>query len=192
MGFLWSKIWDFMSSTPGFKVIMCGLNNAGKTTTLYKLFLDEVVATKPTIGSNVEEIQYKDLKFLMWDIGGQESSRATWASYYSGTSVIIFVLDSTDRTRLPISKQELHNMLSHEQLRDSILLVFSNKNDLKGAMTSNEVCELMGLDKIKNRHWHIQSCCALTGEGYQRLLIRTLNVVVLGLFWPSPGNIITT
>jgi GTPase SAR1 family protein len=49
--------------------------------------LDEVVVTNPTIGSNVEEIQYKNIKFLMWDIGGQESLRASWANYYAGTDV---------------------------------------------------------------------------------------------------------
>ncbi|MCL4419352.1 ADP-ribosylation factor-like protein [Patescibacteria group bacterium] len=100
--------------------------------------MDEVVATKPTLGANVEEIQYKNMRFLMWvsspptlhplllrrpvltslkDIGGQESARATWSSYYSGTSVIIFVIDSTDRTRLPISKKELTTMLNHEVLK---------------------------------------------------------------------------
>lgn len=122
-----------------------------------------------------------DFVFLLIckDIGGQESARATWANYYSGTSVIIFVIDSTDRTRLPISKKELSSMLAHEvrsvdcvlsetlqNLKDSKLLVFANKNDLKGAMTAGEISEAMGLEKIKDRPWHIQSCCALTGDGY--------------------------
>eukprot|EP01127_Copromyxa_protea_P004253 TRINITY_DN14134_c0_g1_i1.p1 TRINITY_DN14134_c0_g1~~TRINITY_DN14134_c0_g1_i1.p1 ORF type:complete len:179 (+),score=15.47 TRINITY_DN14134_c0_g1_i1:215-751(+) len=165
MGFILSKFWETVLNIPEFKVIICGLNNSGKTTTLYKLFLDEVVATKPTLGANVEEIQYKNMKFLMWDIGGQESARATWANYYGGTSVIIFVIDSTDRTRLPISKKELSGMLSHAGLADSKLLVFANKNDLKGAMTAAEITEIMGLENIKDRPWHIQSCCALTGDG---------------------------
>ena len=50
-------------------------------------------------------------------------------------------------------------------LKNSKLLVFANKNDLKGAMTAAEISEFVGLETIKDHAWHIQSCCALTGEG---------------------------
>lgn len=75
---------------------------------------DKVVVTAPTIGSNVEEITYKNIRFLMWDIGGQESSRASWSTYYQNTQVVILVIDSTDRKRLGIVNKELQNILSHE------------------------------------------------------------------------------
>jgi len=150
-----------------YKCIIVGLNGVGKTSILYRLMLDEVVDTKPTIGSNVEEIQYKNVKFVMWDIGGQESLRASWPNYYSDAAVIIFVLDSTDRERLPITKKEMYDMLKHERLVNSKLLVLANKNDLKGAMSQAEVSEFLGLTSLKDHTWHIQSCCALTGEGYE-------------------------
>eukprot|EP00029_Vermamoeba_vermiformis_P009490 TRINITY_DN4745_c0_g1_i1.p1 TRINITY_DN4745_c0_g1~~TRINITY_DN4745_c0_g1_i1.p1 ORF type:complete len:181 (+),score=25.96 TRINITY_DN4745_c0_g1_i1:94-636(+) len=165
MGFWISKLWNKVWNLDQFKVIIVGLNNAGKTTTLYKLLLDEVVVTNPTIGSNVEEVNYKNIKFLMWDIGGQESTRASWGNYYAGTDVVIFVIDSTDRERLPVSKVELEKMLSNESLKNALILVFANKNDLKGAMTSAEISDLLGLNRVKDHQWHIQSCCALTGEG---------------------------
>uniref|UniRef100_A0A6Q2X2H1 ADP-ribosylation factor-like 8 n=1 Tax=Esox lucius TaxID=8010 RepID=A0A6Q2X2H1_ESOLU len=76
--------------------------------------MNEVVHTSPTIGSNVEEIVVKNTHFLMWDIGGQESLRSSWNTYYSNTEFIILVVDSTDRERLVISKEELHKMLAHE------------------------------------------------------------------------------
>uniref|UniRef100_A0A4W4DTQ1 ADP-ribosylation factor-like 5C n=1 Tax=Electrophorus electricus TaxID=8005 RepID=A0A4W4DTQ1_ELEEL len=76
--------------------------------------MKEVVHTSPTIGSNVEEIVVKNTHFLMWDIGGQESLRASWNTYYSNTEFIILVVDSTDRERLAISKEELYRMLAHE------------------------------------------------------------------------------
>lgn len=49
--------------------------------------LNEVVATNPTIGSNVEEFVYKNIRFLMWDLGGQEVLRASWNTYYLNTQV---------------------------------------------------------------------------------------------------------
>lgn len=76
--------------------------------------MDEVVVTSPTIGSNVEEVTFKNLHFLMWDIGGQESLRMSWATYYAGAKAVIMVIDSTDRERLGLAKEELYKMLAHE------------------------------------------------------------------------------
>ena len=76
--------------------------------------MNEVVHTSPTIGSNVEEVKWRNLHFVMWDIGGQESLRQAWSTYYSGTSFLILVVDSTDRERLTITKEELYKMLSNE------------------------------------------------------------------------------
>ena len=53
------------------RVLMVGLDNAGKTTILYKLTLDQIVSTIPTIGLNIETITYNDIKFHVWDLGGQ-------------------------------------------------------------------------------------------------------------------------
>lgn len=155
-------------STVGFKehkVIIVGLDNAGKTTILYQFLMNEVVHTSPTIGSNVEEIVVKNTHFLMWDIGGQESLRSSWNTYYSNTEFIILVVDSTDRERLVISKEELYKMLAHEDLRKAALLIFANKQDMKDCMSAAEISKYLTLSSIKDHPWHIQSCCALTGEG---------------------------
>nr|XP_031540953.1 ADP-ribosylation factor-like protein 5B isoform X2 [Vicugna pacos] len=133
------------------KVIIVGLDNAGKTTILYQFLMNEVVHTSPTIGSNVEEIVVKNTHFLMWDIGGQESLRSSWNTYYTNTEFIILVVDSIDRERLAITKEELYRMLAHE--------------DMKGCMTAAEISKYLTLSSIKDHPWHIQSCCALTGEG---------------------------
>ncbi|XP_057571940.1 putative ADP-ribosylation factor-like protein 5C isoform X2 [Hippopotamus amphibius kiboko] len=150
---------------PEHKVIIVGLDNAGKTTILYQFLTNEVVHTCPTIGSNVEEIVLQKTHFLMWDIGGQETLRSTWNTYYSNTEFIILVIDSTDRDRLLTTREELYKMLAHEALRDASVLIFANKQDMKDSMTTVEISEFLTLSAIKDHPWHIQGCCALTGEG---------------------------
>ncbi|KAI2660600.1 ADP-ribosylation factor-like protein 5A [Labeo rohita] len=76
--------------------------------------MNEVVHTSPTIGSNVEEIVVNNTHFLMWDIGGQESLRSSWNTYYTNTEFVIVVVDSTDRERISVTREELYRMLAHE------------------------------------------------------------------------------
>lgn len=156
---------DFFCSYTEHKIVMVGLDNAGKTTILYQFLMNEVVHTSPTIGSNVEEVVWKNIHFIMWDLGGQQSLRAAWSTYYTNTEFIIMVIDSTDRERLNVIKEELHSMLNHEELSKAKVLVYANKQDLKGSMTAAEISKELGLTSIKRHPWHIQSCCALTGEG---------------------------
>ena len=83
---------------------------------------------------------------------------------------VILVVDSTDRERLLIIKDELFRTLAHEDLQKASLLVFANKQDIKNSMTSAEISQQLNLTSIKDHAWHIQACCALTGEGlYQGL-----------------------
>jgi len=147
------------------RILMLGLDNAGKTTILYRLQVGEVVTTIPTIGFNVEQVTYKNLTFQVWDLGGQTSIRPYWRCYYANTDAIIYVVDSADRDRLSTSKQELVSMLSEEELKNSILVVLANKQDMEGALTVTEIHQALGLDQIKNRTFQIFKTSALKGEG---------------------------
>ncbi|XP_014897398.1 putative ADP-ribosylation factor-like protein 5C [Poecilia latipinna] len=164
MGFLLSKMMAVFGDKE-HKVIIVGLDNAGKTTILYQFLTKEAVHTSPTIGSNVEEIVVRNTHFMVWDIGGQESLRASWYSYYCNTEIVILVVDSTDRERLTVTKEELHRMLAHEELQNAAILVLANKQDIKGSMTAAEISQCLTLDSITTHSWHVQACCALTGEG---------------------------
>ncbi|XP_055330820.1 ADP-ribosylation factor-like protein 5B [Paramacrobiotus metropolitanus] len=164
MGILFAKLWNMFSGEE-HKVLILGLDNAGKTTILYQLTMREVVHTTPTIGSNVEELKWKNMKFVMWDLAGQDSLRPSWTCYYSGTQFIVLVVDCMDRDRVPLVKEELYKILAHEDLRKANLLVFANKQDLKGAMSASELSSLLNLTSIKTHRWQIQACSALTGEG---------------------------
>uniref|UniRef100_A0ABI7ZBH6 ADP ribosylation factor like GTPase 5A n=1 Tax=Felis catus TaxID=9685 RepID=A0ABI7ZBH6_FELCA len=115
MGILFTRIWRLFNHQE-HKVIIVGLDNAGKTTILYQFSMNEVVHTSPTIGSNVEEIVINNTRFLMWDIGGQESLRSSWNTYYTNTEFVIVVVDSTDRERISVTREELYKMLAHEIL----------------------------------------------------------------------------
>lgn len=105
------------------------------------------------------------LRHQVWDLGGQDRLRTSWATYYRGTHAVIAVIDSTDRARISVMKDELFRLLGHEDLQHSVVLVFANKQDLKDAMTPAEISDALSLHSIKNHDWHIQACCALTGEG---------------------------
>ncbi|XP_048374225.1 putative ADP-ribosylation factor-like protein 5C [Sphaerodactylus townsendi] len=164
MGQVFAKLLSIFGSRE-HKVIIIGLDNAGKTTILYQFLMNEVVHTSPTIGSNVEEIVLRKTHFLMWDIGGQETLRSTWNTYYSNTEFVILVIDSTDRERLTVTKEELYKMLAHEDLRNAAVLIFANKQDVKNSMSASEISKFLTLSSIKDHPWHIQGCCALTGEG---------------------------
>ena len=122
----------------------------------------EIEQTTPTIGFNVEVLQYKNIKFQVWDLGGQTTIRPYWRCYYPNTDAIIFVVDSCDVDRLGIAKQELMAMLDEEELKDTILLVFANKQDQKGALNAQQVSEQLGLPGIKSRQWTIRETSALT------------------------------
>ena len=100
-------------------------------------------------------------------------------SLSSGTAQgLIFVVDSNDRDRVDDAKEELHRMLNEDELRDAVVLVFANKQDLPQAMPAAEVTDKLGLQQMRNRNWYIQSTCATTGDGlYEGLdwLSRTLS-----------------
>ena len=147
------------------RILMVGLDASGKTTILYKLKLGEVVTTIPTIGFNVETVQYKKIEFTVWDVGGQDKIRPLWRHYFQNTQGLIFVVDSNDRERVGESSEELSKILREDELKDSKLLVFLNKQDLPNAMSVAEVTDKLGLHALRNRKWYIQSCCATSGDG---------------------------
>lgn len=144
---------------------MVGLDAAGKTTILYKLKLGEIVTTVPTIGFNVETLDYKNVSFTVWDVGGQDKIRTLWRHYFQNTQGVIFVVDSNDRERVDEARAELSRMLSEEELNDAALLILANKQDLPNAMNASEISDRLGLHSIKNRNWFIQSTCATSGDG---------------------------
>ena len=67
------------------------------------------------------------------------------------------MVDSNDRDRIGEARDELHRMLNEDELRDSVLLVFANKQDLPNAMNAAEITDKLGLQNLKQRHWYVPS-----------------------------------
>lgn len=81
-----SSLFGKLFGSKEVRILMLGLDAAGKTTILYKLKLNQTMTTIPTVGFNVENFTYKNIKFNMWDVGGQDKIRPLWRHYYSGKS----------------------------------------------------------------------------------------------------------
>ncbi|KAK4402782.1 ADP-ribosylation factor 1 [Sesamum angolense] len=178
MGLTFTKLFSRLFAKKEMRILMVGLDAAGKTTILYKLKLGEIVTTIPTIGFNVETVEYKNISFTVWDVGGQDKIRPLWRHYFQNTQGLIFVVDSNDRDRVVEARDELHRMLNEDELRDAVLLVFANKQDLPNAMNAAEITDKLGLHSLRQRHWYIQSTCATSGEGYTRVWIGSLTILL--------------
>lgn len=168
MGAIWSRIQEalgLVSPNREIRVLILGLDNAGKTSILYRLHLGNVVTTVPTVGFNLETLHYKNITFQVWDLGGQTGIRPYWRCYFSQTDAIIYVVDSTDRDRMGVAKHELFALLDEDELRKSILLVYANKQDMPNAASESEVANMLGVSSITNRTWTILKSSAKTGHG---------------------------
>eukprot|EP00064_Thunnus_orientalis_P004033 superscaffoldBa00000353_g4044 len=159
------------------QVLMLGLDGSGKTTLLYKLKYNESVVTVPTVGFNVEtlETDRSSPGLTVWDVGGQRKMRPHWKHHYTDTAGVVFVVDSSDQSRLDEACKELHRVLRYESLRGVPLVVLANKQDLQGALSPEELCLRLDLRSVcEGRAWFIQPCSATTGmgleEGFRRIV----------------------
>jgi small GTP-binding protein len=166
MGNLFTSILDSLSGHKEKRILLLGLDAAGKTTILYKLNMGDTIHTIPTVGFNVENVRYKNIDFNCWDVGGQKKIRALWHHYYEGTDAVIFVVDANDSSRIEEVKEELYALMSNHFMKDASLLVYANKQDLPNSMTTAEVVDKLELrSKLRNTHWHCQGAVSVSGEG---------------------------
>jgi small GTP-binding protein len=172
MGNTFTKMWNKLFPEKEYRILMLGLDNAGKTTILYKMKLGETINTIPTIGFNVETVKCNNISFITFDVGGQAKIRPLWRHYYENTDAIVFVIDSTDSERFLDDEKndgsveyELNNLLEVDGLKDASLLFLANKQDKEGAKTVSYITNTLQLNKIKNRKWFIQGTNAVSGDG---------------------------
>ncbi|XP_038132328.1 ADP-ribosylation factor-like protein 6 isoform X4 [Cyprinodon tularosa] len=166
-------------------VLCLGLDNSGKTTIINQLKPSNAQAQDivPTIGFNIEKFKSSSLSFTVFDMSGQNRYRSLWEHYYKESNAIIFVIDSSDKLRMVVAKEELETLLNHEDIRNKKIpvLFFANKMDLRDALSSVKVSQMLCLENIKDKPWHICASNAIKGEGLQEGLdwlqdhIKTMN-----------------
>ncbi|KAA6404168.1 MAG: putative ADP-ribosylation factor 1 [Streblomastix strix] len=163
MGGLFSRL--FRSKQ--YNLLIIGLDNAGKTTLVQKMMNSSgaVAQTIPTIGLNVEETKFRNLRFVLWDLSGQRDQRNTWRHYYVGTNALIFVVDATDRKRIIEAKNEFDRVMEEQQLAGLPCLMFVNKSDVSKAMSSAKIIKKFEINSEQLPHLRIQACSAITGLG---------------------------
>ena len=167
MGFFFSKLWNNLLSKKEIRILMVGLDAAGKTTILHYLGKVGEVKTLPTIGFKVESLDYKNLNFIVFDLGGADKMRLLFRHYYKNTEGLIFVVDSNDRDRIEDAAEELKKLLAEEELKDCCVLFMANKQDLNDALSTDEVTKALGMESLKERTWFVQGTSGITGQGLE-------------------------
>ncbi|KAJ9459224.1 ADP-ribosylation factor-like protein 3 [Diplonema papillatum] len=149
------------------RVLILGLDNAGKTTIVKKLSDEDISQICPTQGFNIKSVDHDGVKLNMWDIGGQKTIRTYWRNYFDETDCLIYVVDSADKKRMEDTATELNLLMEEEQLAGVPVLVFANKQDLASAESAAEISKALNLHAFRDRKWQIQGCSALKGEGLE-------------------------
>ncbi|EXA49151.1 ADP-ribosylation factor-like 2 [Fusarium oxysporum f. sp. pisi HDV247] len=149
------------------RILMLGLDNAGKTTIVKKVMGEDVNTVSPTLGFIIKTIDYEGYKLNIWDVGGQKTLRSYWRNYFEKTDALIWVVDATDRLRIQDCRDELQGLLLEERLAGASLLVFANKTDVEGCMTEEEILSELLLESIRTHRWHILPCSAMIGTNLE-------------------------
>lgn len=164
MDFLASDAWKKYFENKDTKILMLGLDEVGKSTILQQFHLsDHILAKQLIVGFNPEILDYKGFNIISWDLPGGDRFREFWRKYYyPKTKGIIYVVDSSDSSRLEQSIEELCNI---EELKESIVLVFLNKNDQPNTISEEDFQKKLNFESLKNRTFKIQKSAATTSEG---------------------------
>lgn len=150
-------------------ILVIGLNNSGKSTIIncLKNSEEQTAITVPTVGFTVEQFQSQGVSFTAIDMSGGGRYRSLWEHHLANCHGIVYVIDSSDKMRLVVVRDELEILLKHPDMekRQVPVLFYGNKIDCDDALSSVKLAAAVELEKIKNHPWQITSSNALTGEG---------------------------
>jgi len=169
---LFYGLWKYVFTKDEFRVLILGVDKAGKTTLLEKLksiYLkggglppDRVV---PTVGLNIGRIEDANAKLVFWDLGGQVGLRAIWEKYYEEAHAIMYVIDAATASSFEDAKSAMDKVIRHEHLRGAPLLIVANKQDLPGVINDEELALFLNLKELDERPYMFQAVSAYDGRG---------------------------
>jgi len=169
---LFYGLWKYVFTKDEFRVLILGVDKAGKTTLLEKLksiYLkgeglppDRVV---PTVGLNIGRMEDANAKLVFWDLGGQVGLRAIWEKYYEEAHAIMYVIDAATASSFEDAKSVLDKVIRHEHLRGAPLLIVANKQDLPGVINDEELALFLNLKELDERPYMFQAVSAYDGRG---------------------------
>ncbi|CAO2601006.1 ADP-ribosylation factor 3 [Lemmus lemmus] len=165
MGNIFGNLLKSLIGKKEMRILMVGLDAAGKTTILYKLKLGEIVTTIPTIGFNVETVEYKNISFTVWDVGGQDKIRPLWRHYFQNTQGMADKLPGVGIALLGLCRAWLSSSVAELRKILMCLCVSLALQDLPNAMNAAEITDKLGLHSLRHRNWYIQATCATSGDG---------------------------
>ena len=170
MGEIFTVFSDWIYGNREAYILILGLDASGKTTILNRLKFNDNRQTIPTIGFNCEHIKFGNLSFVAFDLGGQDTIRRLWHNYFENADAIVFVVDSSDKRRLSDVRRELLSLTQHTYLKDCVFLIFANKQDIDGSLSTDRVVMDLELHDML-RHlpaWKVCGSTATTGEGIDK------------------------
>ncbi len=150
------------------KVLILGLAAAGKTTlTKYLRYGEYVADTIPTIGQNIDSLEYEGWKITTIDVAGQKDFRFLWDAHYPGTSAVIFVIDAANVENLPEARDIFRtHVFNNPTLQNVPVLILANKQDLDGAVDAPLLIQLLGLHlDMQDRTFAVFDSSILYGRG---------------------------
>jgi len=181
-----SSLTEHFSNMGMLHCAMIGLDLSGKTTVLYRMKFNQYMNTATTIGFNCEKVRLNNKNYMIWDVGGQDKLRPLWRSYTRATDGIIFVVDSSKADRFEEAKLELQKIFKCCQTTGvksgngtAPILVLANKQDLPNAADSAKIEAVLGLRELGASFWHVQSTCAVTGEGLEEGMAQLTEMIAM-------------
>ncbi|XP_043940491.1 ADP-ribosylation factor-like protein 11 [Protopterus annectens] len=181
MGVTVSQLHEYLASNYSeikTKVILLGLDNAGKTTILYRLKLNRTIGTIPTIGFNVETLEpIQSMSLIVWDLNYGAKRKHLWKVHFRDADGLLFALDSADSGRFDEARTDLKYILEDTDMRMVPFVVLANKQDIPGAKSPSELLELLDLEKFQSHMMHVQGCCAVTGDGLMEAVQRLVFLI---------------
>ncbi|KAE8233378.1 hypothetical protein CF326_g1576 [Tilletia indica] len=174
------------------RILFVGLDNSGKTTILKRINGESIEEIAPTLGFNIKTFIHRGFTLNVWDIGGQRSLRPYWRNYFERTDAVVWVVDSCDTARMQDCHDELWSLLGEERLAGATILIFANKQDIPGAMTSEDVRKHLELDNITTHAWRIQPCSAVTGSNLLTGLDWLVNDVASRIYYHGASHAAAT